>query len=374
MLSRPASHALLAALRGVPPAPAPDAQLRARAADGDAGAVQALADHAQAAPCVALATAARAREHAQVELADTTTLSLDDAERLLAAKEERAPHRVLRQALERTVDEYRYFEDCRIETAPAALIDAFLAGTAGVASAALEALEQVGGGAVDDAASLAWALDLPSSSFELARAMALLAAARAAAGVPLACVRVPRALAGLVVVVEQAKLCVPDAGFRADRWCRVVNGGAEVLAAARPASGSMQTGFGLGAVLPAVLRQVGYGRVEAERVCRIASARALLLTRARAALAVSGWPDALERVTTRSIRPTNSLRELLDPGPAGRDATSLTSELNAAAAAMALRDAWDEAFFVSGRAWQEPPEPAATPPWEAWRAWLGPWL
>lgn len=348
--------------------------LRARAADGDLGAVQALADAAESARGVALAAAARAREHAQVVLADATTLSLDDAERLLAAKEEHGPHRALREALERALDEYRQFDDCPSETSSGGPVAAFLTGTADLATAALEALEVLGGGKVDDAASLAWALDQPAPSFELPRAMALLAAGRAAAGVALPCVRVPRALAGVVVVIEQAKLCVPDTGWRADRWWRVVNGGTQVLASAQPATDVLLRGFGLGAVLPSVLRQVGYERAEAERVCRVASARALLLVRASAALATVGWPNALEQVTTRSIRPTDSVRELLEPGPGGQDGADLMAELNAATAAIALRETWDEAFFVSGRAWQEPPEPAATPPWEAWRAWVGPWL
>ncbi|HJW76722.1 MAG TPA: hypothetical protein VJ787_13840, partial [Thermoleophilia bacterium] len=209
---------------------------------------------------------------------------------------------------------------------------------------------------------------------ELPRALALLAAGRAAAGVALPCVRVPRALAGLVVDVEQAKLGVTDAGRRADRWCRTVEGGALVLAVARPATARLRLGFGLGAVLPSALRQVGYGRAEAERVCRVASARALLLVRATAALSTHGWPDAFGHVTTRAIRPTDALRELLEAEPGGGNAASVLAALDAPAAAIALRAAWDEAFFLSGRAWQEPPEPAAMAPADAWRAWLEPWL
>lgn len=375
MLSRPASVALVAALRGGAPGAGVSEPLRARAADGDVAAASALADAVEAARGHGAAKAALAREQVRVPLADGSSLSLDEAERLLAAREQHGPHRELRRGLEQAHDEFRWFDEFGTDDATlGATVDAFLARSEDLAVGALEALEALGGAAVDDAPSLAWALDLPAPGFEQSVAFGVLDVARSAAGVALPCVRVPRALTGVVLDLEQVRLGVARAGLGADRWWRMLAGGLEVLVVGHAGDARLASAFALGAAAPVVLRRAGVARQGAERLCRIATARALLLLRGRAALAVHGWPDALEAVTRRSIRPTAALRELVAGAPVGGTGAAIMALVESAARAITLRDAWDEAFVLDPQAWQAGcPAPAGLAA-DAWRRWLEPWL
>jgi hypothetical protein len=187
-------------------------------------------------------------------------------------------------------------------------------------------------------------------------------------------VRVPRALTGVVLDLVHVRLGVARAGLGADRWWRQLSGGLEVLALGRARDAGFASACALGAATPVVLRRAGVARLAAERLFRIATARALLLLRGRAALAVRGWPDALEAITRRSIRPTATLRELVAGAPAGSADAAIMALVESAARAITLRDTWDEAFVLEPQAWQEGcPVPAGAAA-GAWRRWLEPWL
>lgn len=323
-----------------------------------------------------LARAALQRELLQVPLADGSALPLDDAERLLSAKEERRPHRALRSAVDGALAELRQFRGCRYDDASAHETgEAFLRDTADLAEAALEALERLTGVALEDEHALAWALDLPSPAFEVARALELLAAVRASIELPLPSVRVPRALAGVVLHEGVAKLGIFPRGARAARWGRLVEGGAVVAAASCGIDTVVGRAFALGAMTPPVLTRIGLGRDVAERAARIAAVRALVGVRACVALANRAWEEAVALLTTRSVRPSAALRELVDPTALGEDPRAAADDqLGAAAAALALRDAWDEGFVLERRAWQEPIAPPGGSAASSWRAWVGPWL
>lgn len=375
LLSRPASTALLAVLRGEDAPAPPSAELLARAADGDEDARRALAEGRQRELGGRLASWGLARERVEVVLDDGSALSLEDAERLLARREERQLHRPLRRAVDRALAPVRQFNDGRSEELlPDLTLDALLAGTADLARAALEVLQDLGGASPRDEHELARLLDLPDGVFHLDVALAVVAVTRAAAGVPLRSARVPRALVGVVLVDEEARFGVHAGTMRADRFARTVKGGVTALALQARASTTVAAGVALGALTPATLRAAGLGREEAERVARMNAARAVLQVRTGAALARSGWPDALERALPVSVRPSDCLRELLDLDGGASTTAAFRDQLGAASMALRLRDAFDDAFAIRAATWHEPIAPVEGDLSSAWLAWAGPWL
>ncbi|MCC7069816.1 MAG: hypothetical protein IT383_00745 [Deltaproteobacteria bacterium] len=352
------------------------AALSARARDGDLDAARHLRDIDEADRGAALARAALARERAPVTTADGVTLSLDDTERLLTSKEERGVYRPLRSALDRSLAKLRWFCDSSsVDVQLGARCASFVRGTADLAAAALELLDGYGSTPINDDEALARALDLPGSAFRVDVALALLAAARDAAGLALPSVRVPRSLAGLVVDDGRAKLGVFPTGARGARWSRLLAGGLEVLSVGAGVAPLQGVGRALGAMLPAALARVGVGRREAEQVTRASVARAVLEARVVAALAGGPWEEVLGAALPRPMRPSAALRELLDPRALGGElASSCETQLAAGAVALSLREAWDEAFVLHARGWREPVPMASLEPAVAWSAWARPWL
>ena len=374
-LTAPASRALLGVLRGEAAPEPPSDTLRARARDGDEQAIDALRAYQQAMAGARLAELAVRYEAVQVAFDDGTVLSLDDGERALASKEERRPHRALRAALDRALDPIRQLYCYGNERArDAAASAAFLAETDDLGRAALEALEVLGGSDVDDDAALARALDLPCPELQRPQALALNGVARAAAAVSVRTVRMPRALTGVVLLGDGVRLGVFDGLGRAHRFFRMVRGGYQALACAVSAAPVFGAAMALGALLPPALRGGGLARGDAERCARLGVAREVLAARVGVARALFGWPEALERAIPRPLRPTLALRELLDEhweGSVGSDSDVL---VGAAAVAVALRDAHDEAFAISAAAWRDPVSSTADNPAAAWRRWATPWL
>lgn len=375
LLTRPASSALLAALRGGPAPPAPAPELTRRAHNSDEREQVVVRSAARAAAGTRLAAAAMAREAVLVVLADGSALALDDAERLLARKEERGPHRTLRSAIDASLDQVRHLIDYGYEPSSAPVgVEAFLAATGDLAGGALAALETLGGAAIEDAPALAWALDLPAPAFQEAPALAIVAAVRAAAGVNLRSVRVPRLLAGVVLVDDEVRFGLFPGLQRAHRFCRTVEGGLTGLAQMAVAAPGVGAAMTLGALTPAALRIAGLSRSDAERCARIAMACAVLHARAAAALLVAGWPDALELAVPRPMRPTAALRELLEEPVYEERSLACARLLDSAAIALTMRAQHDEAFAVSASAWRDPAPGTSMSPADAWRTWAGPWL
>lgn len=371
MLSPATSRAVLATLRGDEVAPAAERDLVARARDGDDDAARALREHDGAARGVALTRAALARERLVVTLADGSALPLHDAERMLTVKEEHGAHRPLRAAVERALREVRWFDDgATVGDDLVRRCRAFLHGTSELARAALEVLDGHSVAPIDDEPALARALDLPAPAFRVDVALALLAGARTVAGGALPSVRVPRALAGVVLHDERPKLGVFAEGTRLARWARLLEGGSAVLAQLAGVAPELHGGLALGLMVPVALARVGVARREAVRGARAAVARAVLAARAQAAFALAPWDEALGGAVPRSVRPTLAVRELVDARALGEELWSTCErQLEAASAALTLRDAWDEAFAMSARCWREPVELVKRAPAEAWTAW-----
>lgn len=370
-LSAPASAALLATLRGARAPEEPGRELRARAADGDASAREELAVREAAIGGAALAIRALARDRAAVTLDDGSVLSLHEAQRLLARKEEHRAHRPLRRAIDGALVSVRHFYDDRYD-GPAGDADAFLRGSDDLARAALATLQALAGGELVDEHDLARALDLPLECWTVDGALAVVSALRGAARAALRSVRVPSALHGWVVLVEGPRLGVGASPARFDSFAALVRGGCRAVGAAVGTAGA--EGHALGALSPAVLRAVGLSRADAERTARLAACARLLAARITAARLLWPWSEALERAVPLRVRPSPALRELLDVRAVGGDAASAVEELDAAAVAVAMREAYDEAFALQPEAWRgEGPGPGRDR-LAGWLAWVGPWL
>lgn len=376
-LSRPASIGLLAALRAEGPPPPPTDELRARAADDEEEARRALHELAERARGFALGQDARRREAVSVELDDGTALTLDDAERLLCRREERGPHRPLRRALERALRPLRRFHDHGIAT-PIDGLEAFLQGTRELGRGALDMLEALAGTPLDDDDALARALDLPEPAARVDVAKALLALPRERARVPLRAVRVPRLLAGVVLLEGApeggARVGVFEGPMRLQRFQATVVGGVRALAHQAGAAPGVAEGLALGIGHPALLLRAGLGKSDAERMSRGAAGRALLQARLAAALALGPPEEAWERALPGPFRPTGALRELLDERGTRGEGAALLDELSAASVALRLRDSLDEAFVLDEEAWRAPLEAYRADLSRAWQEWLSPWL
>lgn len=265
-----------------------------------------------------------AMEHARVTLPDGGELSVDEAERLLANKEDRRTFAPLRKALDAVArgpleageEAGEDFEDALeeaglsttselvdVEGARASL-DAFLGETRALGETCLEVLESEGGAPARDPAALSRALDLPdeaggfSSQAALAFGRALSAAAERRRARGLVRLVVPRALAGLVVTAAPGPVRVGScAALRAWRFASLVDGAASGVAAAlfseqqlsAPGEDAARTfgrALGLSSLSPTVRMAIlDEGARAAEKKSRVGRATWLLHARLRAAVA-----------------------------------------------------------------------------------------
>lgn len=341
------SQAILALLKSQAcPAPElpPRRALQERAAAGEAAAARALrlVDELDRLP--RRVEQALLLENADVLLADGSRLPLEDAERLLAVKEERRPHTALRGSIRAALAPIRQFEHCRSDAATRALASQFLVATTGLRDAAREALASLGGGGTGGSSSgsaggssgssgggaggsahvllenpdaLAWALDLPDANgaFGEERTKALIASARAAAaaaqggaqaGGTATAFRAPRAMAGVALRAgasagSHARYAWPSLR-RCDRHMRTLEAAGTALTwsvvpgGVAGAAGAADIAFGVAAGLAltstAVRRAIGVDRREAERASRICAATFVLRARASFALASLSTPSA----------------------------------------------------------------------------------
>jgi hypothetical protein len=404
------SAAVLSLLRGVEPAPPslpPRRALEERAGDGDVEALPLLRAHSFFESLPTRIERALGLERAPVLLADGSTLSLDEAERLLAKKEERRAHPALRGRLDATLASFRQFHidgtsaslgEARRERARACVL--FLDDTAALRDAALEVLATLGGEPPEGPAALARALDLPdvSGAFGEAATSALVAAAREAPAPAhrVSRFRAPRQLAGVALAGQDAggervwHLAQPPLVLRFDRHRRTVAAAAVALSGSRRHAPA----FALGLLSAPPRRALGAARSDAERAARIGAATTILHARALAALASLGVDGGLgERQPAREAAREAAIRALgSDPGPAlleekltrawtlaEDDPLALAAAwLEAGARAEALRERFDEAFPLRRDAWRQvgPVEDGEDDGWAAacargWRAWAG---
>ena len=368
------ARALLAALKGEPPEkPAGDrAALEERADSGDEAARGELRARAFIEDLPGRVRAAVDADRARVLLADGSSLALDEAERLLARKEERAAHGPLRDAVDDALASFRRLTNHRIEiTTDRANLLAFVSDTRDLRDAALPALASLGGEAPLHPHALARALDLPDvgGAFGDAAPAGLLHAAREAAEPArrVARFRAPRLLAGTVVDDADTVRFAYPALLRFDRHARTVAAGAEALACGAGRTRLSGAAMALGLLATPVRRALGMGRADAERVGRIAAATAILHVRMRACLAVAdGDPrDALAEALGGDPGPVHAAAWTLD------DAGAALRAVQSAALACALRDAFDEVFPLTRDAWRAPLDEVPTHPSAAWAAWAG---
>lgn len=383
--ARIVDRALLSLLRGAAPPilsfAVPERELEERADAGDAEARVLLRARAHLAELPSRVTQALELERAPVVLADGSSLSLDDAERLLARKEERQAHVALRGSIAQALRPFRAGHAIRHFHARGndglSPFRAFLSSTSSLRDAAREALTTLGGEALDRPTSLARALDLPddTGAFGEASTTSLLATARDACRPAhrVGRFRAPRLLAGVVLTLgpdreREVRFAQPSVVLRFDRHmrtldagCRALCGGDDVLA----------RGMALGLSSSFVRRSLGASRADAERAGRIGSAVALLEARARAALAVLGaeawnsdgarealidaWgADPGPDLVDDRLRPAWTLREEAQRDEEIDDVVAAARAfLDGFSAALALRDAFDETFPLRPEAWRE---------------------
>jgi hypothetical protein len=374
--------AILARLKGELPASLDvDERVRGRARDGDAEAQALVAWAAAEAAWADRVARALARERVTVTLADGSGLSLDDAEKLLAKKEEERAHVALRDSIERAVSPFRHFSDHR-SGGTDEKVDraAWLSATRPARDAALELLGTLGHEEPRSPRALCRALDLPSASgaFSEAAALALLVPIREAAGPSLVRgvkrTRVPRALAGIALEnLPEARFgtCTPTLRFQ--RHARSLLGAATAIAAALHdfpnESGHIRgaparaagTAVGLAALGAATRRAVlGESRTDADRHARIAGACAVLELRAAVALAAEAEAGSDGRGGDERV--DRAREALIDAwgGDPGRgevlerlDAAEPDAAWRAAAAILVcLRDDHDEGLAVRPDAWR----------------------
>lgn len=392
------ARSLLALLRGeapvalAPPArPHGERELEERAAAGEPSAVAGLRARAFQAALPGRVALALELEATAVVLADGSSLSLDDAERLLARKEERHAHLPLRRSLDEAqrpvVRQLLQFEGYGSNDASAPgttpALTAFLTTSRSLRDAAREALATLGGEPLEGPAALARALDLPDASgaFGEAATTQLLAVARDAAR-PVHRVgrfRAPRLLSGTTLVVDVTELSGPSGGretrfaqppliLRHQRHARTLDAGCRALAAATATASDDVLGraMALGLASGPGRRAHGATRGDADRAARVGAACLVLEARAQAALALVARREGDASAVVDDARealidawgsdPGAALVEerLLPPWTfADEPTTAAPSWLAAAAAAVALRDAFDESFPQRTDAWRE---------------------
>ena len=384
------ARAVRALLQGrAPPAPADalpgpaDAALDERAASDDDDDALVLRARRQLAALPERVRRAVDAEAAPVLLADGSRLTLDQAERLLANKEERAAHRTLRALVDASVSPFRQFEIHRSDarhaaTTTATALEAFLVDTRGLRDAALDALGTVGGECPTDAPSIARALDLPDGdgAFGEATLLALLAAARHAArpARKVSRVRAPRAMSGAVFDDgDDVRFAHPPAIARYRRFARTLTAGVHALVVARGPTPARRSGddaalagaLHLGLLAAGATRRVtAASRAHGDRIARVAVATGLLCVRAQVRLALSAEPDEAREglVDALGVDPGAALlAELARPAWTCFDdpCTRALSSIRAAAIALALRDTLDESYALEPATWNEGPSIAA---------------
>jgi hypothetical protein len=341
------AHTIRALLQGRPPPPLLTERERdERTERGDAAALRA---DALCAALPARIDRALAAERVDVVLRDGSTLSLDDAERLLANKEDRRAHRPLRASIDDALRPHRQFRDYQIDADEArVLLERFLVLSQGLRDAALEALAALGDERPEDAASLCRALDLPDGHGAFGEAVTthLLGRARDAAGRNVARVRAPRDLAGAVLI--DAFAFPKHARFR--RHQLTLEAGAIAIAGAR----SVGLAFALGLQHPSARRALALGRTVDERAARVACACAILQCRIDASLALAHNDDELRDLLSQALA-ADLGRDLTPPGWASESPAALAIDrIKCAAAVIALRDAFDEHYALVDEAWREP--------------------
>lgn len=333
---------------------------------------------------------ALAAEQCNVTLVDGSQLSLLEAERILALKEERRAHRPLRASIDDALAPFRYFQHYKTESTTRSVLKTFLLDTMALAVVAAEALAVLGGEPIEDAASLARALDLPEPHglYGEEQTHALLTAARDAARPPLpvARFRAPRAMAGLALGApagQALRFAWPSSLQRFDRHARTLEACCTALAWAHNSEGGRVAALTLAG--SPCRRALGTQRGAAERAGRICVATAVLRVRAAAALACADSAEEARELLADAIG--------LDPGEAllfslstrpwlhGDGATDALAWLSAPAHILAMRDLYDDTWPLRTEAWhalaslekereQKPSEGFAT----AWLAWAGEWL
>jgi hypothetical protein len=358
-----------------------------------------------------------------VPLADGSTLSVEQAERQLAHKEERRVYLPLRTPLERAVARTLRPVDAAFAFARALPVDpgvvvadhalarlrAFVDRTSGVASAARDFLERDGGAPLVGEAALRRALDLPGPAafaadpvFAAVRlALSTSTPARRPTRTP-----APRALCGHVVDDGTTPRLLASPCSSAGRHLALARG-AGVIVALALAGPDHAAGLGLGLIDAATRRALDQSRDDARRAFSVTAATAVLVARARASVAVAsarpfvgeGALDELREVTRGACR-AGLLSDagavfvealLAPPWPDGTrlsvPAVAAVDDAIAAAHAarswLYLRDAFDEGFVARGgglRALRELPAPSTTKDGDgvddarAWDALLGEFL
>lgn len=409
------ARSLLALLRGEAPValapaagPNDERELDERATAGDRSAIARRRARAFQAALPGRVARALELEATAVVLADGSSLSLDDAERLLARKEERSAHLPLRRSLDAArrpvVHQLLQFEgygsdELVGDPATKAALTAFLTTSRSLRDAAREALATLGGEPLEGPAALTRALDLPDASgaFGEAATTQLLAVARDAAR-PVQRVgrfRAPRLLSGTALVIDvsalsgssggrEARFAQPPVILRHQRHARTLDAGCRALAAATAGATAAVSDDLLGRAMALGLasapsrRAYGATRGDADRAARVGAACLVLEARAQAALALLARPEADAGAVVDAARealidawgcdPGVALVEERLLGPwtfadvpdnpddddlAADPAAGTPSWLAAAGAAVALRDAFDESFPQRTDAWRE---------------------
>lgn len=354
------SRAVLASLKGTTPEPpetsTPRGALEERAAAGDPEAQRALALWRRLADVPGRVQRALALERVDVVLADGSQLPLDEAERLLANKEDRRVHAALRESVDDAAAPFRQFHRYGSDAATRAAAKAFLVDTAPLRDAARDALAVLGGCPIEGSLSLAWALDLPDAhgAFGEDATRAIIAVLREAVRTPPAAFRAPRDLAGAAL---EGRYAWPAGLRRADRHVRTLQAAGVASAWSRATSADVGMAAALALAGAAVRRVSGLDRRSAERAARICAATVVL--RARAALALAALPEDAPQDEAReavihalAVDPGRALlARLAEPSWASVDDETPRAFLRAPLHALALRDAFDETWVVRAEAW-----------------------
>lgn len=411
------SRAVLAALKGAEPEPLatpPRAALEELADGGDPDAQRTLALLRRLEDVPRRVQRALAIEAVDVVLADGSQLPLDEAERLLANKEDRRVHAALRRSVDDATAPFRQFRRYGSDARTRGIAKAFVVDTVALRDAAREAVAALGGAPLEDAASLAWGLDLPDAqgAFGDDATRALVAAMRDAVRTPPAAFRAPRAMAGAAL---DGRYAWPSGLRRADRHLRTIEAFATSSAWARTSHHDVGMAAAFTLASAPVRQAAGMDRRSAERAARICAATIVLRARASLALAAlredAAKDEAREAVSAAlGVDPGPSLlARLAEPSWASLDDETPRAFLHAPAHLLALRDAFDETWVLRREAWdaiehgdvvrgaateKEPTNaptdaakaaktpapvdkkaPPAVSTWSAaWRTWAGEWL
>ncbi len=373
-------EAVLQRLRGaLPAAPVEVRAAQDRAADGDPQAAR-VCLHLEAEVLFADVVArALAFEGCTIALPDGSSLSLDDAERLLVRREARATH-VLRHAVSAAMRPFLP-QQPRHSGGDDATSAAFLLTTRAARDEAIAVLSSLGRVRIDGPLALARALDLANEdgAFAEASTLALLQAARQAAARhlkrPMKRIIVPRLCTGLALTeTPEVRFGSAALTLRFARHADTLHAGLRAIAASA-SSPVAADALRLGLLSARTRRQVLQESASSARDnARLACA--VLLLRARASAGIDGvvrrgdhgQPDACREALADAFG--------LDPGVDVMLQTFLqfhvyqSDERNAARNAIALRERYDEAFVLNERMWSEPDTTVQSDAGSAWAQWL----